>query len=175
MNVVLVFVSTLDGKVTKWGDPHVRVWTSKEDQKYYKQIWKDAQLIVMGSNTFSAEKFPPSSKHLLLVMTKHASKYKEYEVPGQIEFTDNAPKELVEHFQKKDFETMFVVGGAHVATSFLEKELIDELWLTIEPKIFGTGGSFVIDQKLDIDLKMINCEKVNEKGTMIAKYAVVKK
>ncbi len=34
---------------------------------------------------------------------------------------------------------MLVVGGPHVATSFLKAQLIDELWLTIEPKIFGMG------------------------------------
>ena len=174
MKVILVFVSTLDGKVTEWGNSHVRDWTSKEDQEYYKQIWKDAQLIVMGSNTYMAEKFAPSSQHILLVMTQHISKYKQYGVPGQIEFIDTHPKELVQQFQNKGFETMIVVGGAHVATSFFEKQLIDELWLTIEPKIFGTGGNFVIEKKLDIDLKMISCEKVNEQGTLIAKYAVVK-
>jgi dihydrofolate reductase len=175
MKVILVFVSTLDGKVTKWGDPHVRDWTSKQDQQYYKQIWKDAKLIVMGSNTFIAEKFGPSGSRLLLVMTRQISKYKQYEKAGQIEFTDNSPKELVEKFQKKGFDIMVVVGGAHVATSFLKEQLIDELWLTIEPKIFGTGGNFVVEQKLDIDLKMISCEKVNEEGTLITKYAVVKK
>lgn len=175
MKVILVFVSTLDGKITKWGNSHVRDWSSKQDQEYYKQIWKDAQLIVMGSNTYIAEKFSSSPQHLLLVMTKHPSKYKEYEVPEQIEFIDNDPKELVEQFQKRGFETMIVVGGPHVASSFFEKQLIDELWLTIEPKIFGTGGNFVIEQKMDIDLKMISCEKVNKQGTLIAKYVVVKK
>ena len=175
MKVILVFVSTLDGKITEWGDSHVKDWTSKEDQEYYKQIWKDAKLIVMGSKTYMAEKFPPSPQHLLLVMTRNPSKYKQYEVPGQIKFTDNDPKELVEQFQKKGFETMNVIGGPHVATSFFEKKLIDELWLTIEPKIFGTGGNFVIEQKLDIELKMISSEKVNEQGTLIAKYTVIKK
>ena len=129
----------------------------------------------MGSNTYMQDKISPSSQHLLLVMTKHTSKYKQYEVPGQIEFTDKDPKELVEQFKKKGFETMILSGGGHVATSFFEKQLIDELWLTIEPKIFGIGGNFVIEQKLDIDLKMISCEKVNEQGTLIAKYAVIKK
>jgi dihydrofolate reductase len=162
------------GKVTEWGNSHVRDWTSKEDQEYYKQIWKDAQLIVMGSNTFMAEKFPPSAEHLLLVMTIHISKYKQYEVSGQIEFTDTVPKELVKQFEEKGFGEMIIVGGAHIASSFFEEQLIDELWLTIEPKIFGTGGNFVIDQQLDIYLKMISCEKVNEQGTLIAKYAVVK-
>lgn len=175
MKVILVFVASLDGKVTKWDDPHVRDWTSKQDQEYYKQIWKDAQLIIMGSNTFMAEKFLPSRQHLLLVMTKNISKYKEYEIPGQIEFTDNSPKELVEKFQKKDLGTMILAAGPHVATSFFKEQLIDELWLTIEPKIFGTGSNFVIEQKLDVNLHLISCEKVNEQGTLITKYTVIKK
>ena len=175
MKVILVFVSSLDGKVTKWGNSLVRTWTSKEDQAYYKQTWKDAQLIVIGSKTYMAEKFYSSQELLILVMTKHISKYKQYEVPGEIEFTEKEPEEIVEQFKEKGFDTMIVAGGAHVASSFFEKQLIDELWLTIEPKIFGTGGNFVSEQKLDIDLKMISCEKVNEQGTLITKYAVIKK
>ncbi|MEO8148323.1 MAG: dihydrofolate reductase family protein, partial [Bacteroidia bacterium] len=136
MKVVLVFVSTLDGKITKWGDPHVKDWTSQNDQEYYKKIWNNARLIVMGSNTFKAECFSRSPNHLFVVMTKHFSEYKKYEVPDQLEFTDKSPVELTELFEKKGFETMVVVGGPHVATSFLKEQLIDELWLTIEPKIF---------------------------------------
>lgn len=174
MKVILVFVATLDGKVTKWGNPHVRDWSSIEDQHYYKQIWKDAELIVMGSNTFMAEKFPASQDHLLLVMTQHVSKYESHKVEGQVEFTDATPEDIMKQFEKRGFETMTLVGGAHIATSFFKEQLIDELWLTIEPKIFGTGGNFVIDEKLEVDLKMISCEKVNEQGTLINKYAVIK-
>ncbi len=58
------------------------------------------------------------SNHLFVVMTKHFSKYKEYEISGQLEFTDKSPIELTELFEKKGFQTMVVVGGAHVATSF---------------------------------------------------------
>ena len=69
---------------------------------------------------------------------------------------------------------MLLVGGANVATSFLKEQLVDELWLTIEPKIFGTGGNFVIEEELDINLRLLSCEKVNDQGTLITKYAVVK-
>ena len=174
MKVVLVFVSTLDGKITKWGDPHVKDWSSQSDQEYYKKIWKDARLIVMGSNTFKAEQFTPSPNHLFVVMTKHFAKYKDQEVSDQLEFTDRSPAELTQLFEKKGFETMVVVGGPHVATSFLKEQLIDELWLTIEPKIFGSGGNFVIEEKLDIKLQLISYKKVNEQGTLITKYAVIK-
>ncbi len=175
MKTILVFVSTLDGKVTKWGDPQVRDWSSLQDQQYYQQTWNNAKLIVMGSKTFIAEKFSASKDRLLLVMTQNISKYNQYEVPGQLEFTDKKPNNLVEQFQKKTYETMMIAGGAHIATSFLKEQLIDELWLTIEPKIFGAGGNFVIEEKLDIDLQLISCEKVNDQGTLITKYTVIKR
>lgn len=174
MKVICVFVATLDGKITKWSDPHVRDWTSQEDQKYYKRIWNDFDLIVMGSNTYIAEKFAPSRKRLLLVMTRHPSKYKQYEAPGQIEFTDQSPEDVVMEYQQKGYKNMIMAGGPHLATFFFQKKLIDELWLTIEPKIFGTGGNLVIEEKLDVDLRLLNIEKVNEKGTLITKYAVLR-
>lgn len=70
---------------------------------------------------------------------------------------------------------MLVVGGPHIATSFLKEQLIDEIWLTIEPKIFGTGGNFVRVENLNINLRLIHFEKVNEHGTLITKHQVLKK
>lgn len=175
MKTILIFVSTLDGKVTKWGNPQVNSWSSHQDQDYYKKVWSDSRLIVMGSNTFDAEKRKPSPDHHLVVMTRHPDKYKSAEVPGQLEFTNESPSELAVRFKKEGKEQMLVVGGPHVATSFLKEQLIDELWLTIEPKIFGVGGNFATEEKLDINLRLIHFDRVNEQGTLITKYAVLKK
>ena len=174
MKTILIFVSTLDGKITKWGEPHVKSWSSHQDQDYYKKIWNESQFIVMGSNTFNAGSFP-SSKPQLIIMTRHPEKYESLRIPGQIEFTNESPVELSGRFKSKGYEQMLVVGGPHVATSFLRDQLIDELWLTFEPKIFGIGGNFATDVKLDINLRLIHFEKVNEQGTLITKYAVLKK
>jgi dihydrofolate reductase len=175
MKTILIFVSTTDGKVTKWGDPYVKLWSSHQDQDYYKKIWNESRLIVMGSNTFNAEPVNPSSNHQLIIMTGHPDKYKSLEISGQIEFTNESPIELTARFKKKGYEQMLVVGGPHIATSFLKEQLIDELWLTFEPKIFGIGGNFVTDGKLDINLRLIHYAKVNEQGTLITKYVVLKK
>jgi dihydrofolate reductase len=151
MRIILVFVSTLDGKITRWGDPKVSSWTSEEDKKYFRKTWNEAPLIVMGSNTFRAEKLGSVKDHLIVVMTRHPSTYKDKEVRGQLEFSDESPAQLAARFEKASFERMLVVGGAHIATSFLKAGLINEIWLTIEPKIFGKGGSFVIEQELDLN------------------------
>jgi dihydrofolate reductase len=175
MKTILIFVSTLDGKVTKWGEPHVSLWSSHQDQDYYKMIWDESQLIVMGSNSFNAEKFKPSANHRIIVMTGHPDKYKSLEAPGQIEFTNETPVELSSRFASKGQQQMLVIGGPHIATSFLKEQLIDELWLTFEPKIFGLGDNFATGAKLDINLRLIHHERVNDQGTLITKYAVLKK
>lgn len=174
MKIILVFVSTVDGKVTKWGDSYIKSWSSQSDQEYFKKIWNDSRVIIIGSNTFNAEPIKPSPNHLLIIMTRQPSKYKSYEVLGQLEFTDESPSALVKSLEKEGYEKILMAGGPHLATSFLKEQLIDELWLTIEPKIFGMGYNFAMDEKLDINLKLISCESVNQQGTLFTKYTVIK-
>lgn len=174
MKKILVFVSTVDGKITKWGNPHIREWSSRNDQEYFNRIWDEAPVVIMGSNTYNAEPLKPSAKHHMVVMTHQPELYKDREVGNQLTFTNETPSQLVNRFEKEELILLLVVGGANVATSFLREELIDELWLTIEPRIFGMGSSFVIEEKLDINLQLKSMEKVNEQGTLIVKYKVVR-
>lgn len=174
MKIILVFVSTLDGKVTKWDDPDVRKWTSEEDKEHFSKIWKDAGLIVMGSKTFLATPPKPSAKHRFHVMTSHPSDYKKFEVPGQLEFSDEKPEKIISRYEKEGFSQMVVVGGPTISSSFLREQLADELWLTIEPRIFGEGFSLAWVEKLDVRLRLISYRKVNGQGTLITKYSIEK-
>jgi dihydrofolate reductase len=173
MKTVLIFVSTLDGKITRWGDPMIRSWSSKSDQEYFDAIWKDSRVIIMGSGTYVPDPVKPDSHHLFVVLTRHPDRYKSREVPGRLEFTNDHLESLLKRFEKAKEERILIVGGAQVATSFLEAELIDELWLTIEPKIFGSGSCFVNEERLDIELKLLSCEQANGQGTLITKYEVI--
>jgi len=174
MKAVLIFVSTLDGKITKWNDPFVKKWTSHQDKGYFDQVWNNAPLIVIGSRTFDADPIKPSKDHLLIVMTSRPEAYQSHAVEGQLEFINASPADIFHKYEQSGYQQMLVAGGAHVATSFLKENLIDELWLTLEPKIFGQGGNFVADEKLDIQLELLSSERVNEQGTLINKYAILK-
>jgi len=174
VKITLIFVTTLDGKVTKWGDPHVQQWSSKEDQAYFKKAWADHKLLIMGSGTFDAEPFNPPKNNRLIIVTRNNAKYKDQEVPGNLEFTTELPQELAARLKAEGNDEALLVGGPHLATAFLKENLVDELWLTLEPKIFGSGGNFVVDSKLDIKLQLLSYEKINEQGTLIMKYEVLK-
>lgn len=175
MKTILIFVSSLDGKVTKWDNPEVRSWSSKNDQEYFDKIWNDTKVVIMGRGTFKQDPVMPNARHLFIVMTKEPDKYKRNGKEGQLEFTDESPSSLVNRFENEGYIKILVVGGPQIATAFLREQLIDELWLTIEPKIFGIGASFVVEEKLDIDLNLLSCENVNDKGTLITKYSVIKR
>jgi len=174
MKTILIFVSSLDGKITRWGDPMIRSWSSKSDQEHFDAIWKDTHVIIMGSGTYNPDPVKPVSRHLFVILTRHPERYKSREIPGQLEFTDDSPLLLMERFQKANEDKLLIVGGAQIAALFLKAQLIDELWLTIEPRIFGIGASFVNDEKLNIELKLLSCEQANEQGTLILKYKVIK-
>ena len=173
MKTILIFVSTLDGKITKWGDPFIRSWSSKNDQNYFDRIWNATRVIIMGSGTYNPAPIKASPDHLFIVMTHSPHKYIGSSIPGHLEFNDESPEKLLNRFMQEE-KSVLIVGGAQIATAFLKEQLIDELWLTIEPRIFGNGASFVTDEKLDIDLSLISSEKINERGTLITKYSVIK-
>jgi dihydrofolate reductase len=172
MKTILIFVSTLDGKITRWGDPVIRKWSSEADQAYFDAIWSNNRVIVMGNGTFTPAPLKPDPKHLYIVVTRQPEKFRNTAVPGQLEFTSDLPSAILERIKKTGEKTVLIVGGAQIATSFLREQLIDELWLTIEPRIFGTGGSFVTEENLDIKLTLISITKANDQGTLLTKYKV---
>lgn len=175
MKTILIFVSTLDGKITRWGEPDIRSWSSKYDQEHFDAIWNETRVIIMGSGTYNPDPVSPGPDHLFLVMTKRPEEYKNKERKGRLEFTSEKAGKLVSRFEKDGEEKLLVVGGPHIATLFLKDQLIDELWLTFEPRIFGRGGNLVIDEQLDIELRLLSYSKVNDEGTIVTKYQVLKK
>jgi dihydrofolate reductase len=175
MKVVLVLVSSIDGKVTKWGDPDVKKWSSVEDKEHFRNVWRESKLIVVGSNSFKAEHLSPSPKRLILVLTHKPDIYVNLQKEGQLEFTDESPRQLTDRLRMKGYEQMTLLGGPSVAASFLRENLVDELWLTIEPVIFGKGEKLFSEDKFDIKLKLISMDKVNEQGTLLIKYSIQRK
>ena len=180
MKIVLIDVSSLDGKLTKWTGNNIYEWSSPEDFVHFKKTISQNNLIVMGSGTFDQVKdiekagLKAEKERLRIILTRDPKKYSRFVVAGQMEFNNESPEVLISRLEKMDYKQMLLVSGGRVATSFFKAKLIDELWITIEPKIFGTGEPLVQDEKLDINLQLISMEKLNEQGTLLLKYNVIK-
>ncbi|KKR76897.1 MAG: Dihydrofolate reductase [Candidatus Levybacteria bacterium GW2011_GWA2_40_8] len=179
MKVILINVSSLDGRFTKWKGKNIYEWSSSEDFAFFQKTKLENNLIVMGSTTFDHVRkigkagLKPEKERLRIIMTKNPSKYKEFEIPDQMEFKNLSPKQLIKHLEKRGFKQMLLVSGGKVANSFFKDGLVNEVWLTLEPRIFGSGKSLAEGSDLDVKLKLESSEKLNPQGTLLLKYKVL--
>lgn len=175
MKIILVAVSTLDGKITKGDNPHIHSWTSKEDQQLFSYLIEKNNLIVMGRKTYEAVKktIKLSEGKLRIVLTKSPQDYIQNMVRGQLEFSSESPRQLVKRLEEKGYKQMLLVGGSEINGLFFESTLVDEFYLTVEPCIFGEGIALVNGQ-VDIRLKLISYKKLNPQGSLFLQYKVQK-
>ena len=179
MKIIAITVTSLDGRFTKGSEKNIYQWSSKEDFEHFKEVVNKHNLLVMGSGTFEPVKdikevgLKPEKERLRIIMTRNPERYKEFVVPGQMEFTNESPRELVTRLEKQGYQQMLLVGGSRLSGSFLQEGLINELLITIEPKLFGNGDFLHSDSLLDTNLQLLDVKKLNQKGTMVLHYKIL--
>ena len=157
---------TADGKIAKNSD-HFPDWTSKEDKKMFMKVTKEAGVVIMGDKTFFTFPKPlPDRLNVVFTLEKNPPETKN------VKWVTGEPEKVLADLEKEGYKSAILGGGTFMNSQFLEKKLIDEIWLTIEPKIFGDGlGVFGGD--FEIDLKLLNVEKIND-DAVVVKYKVLK-
>jgi dihydrofolate reductase len=175
MKVILVMVSSLNGKTTKGQTEGTSSWASPEDQAYFFQTLQDNNLLIMGSKTYEVAKpeMKLTSDRLRVILTSRPEDYKTDIIDGQLEFSSEQPTTLLKHLEERGYHQAVLLGGARTNTEFFKEDLVSELWLTLEPKIFGTGNDLFSELNLNLNLELINLEKINNSGTLLLKYHVI--
>jgi dihydrofolate reductase len=163
---------TLDGIIAKDKNQNAD-WTSKADKKIFIAETKKAGAIIMGDTTFIAmgQKSLPGRLNLILSLTPE--KYKKLEKPNELEFIKAEPKKVVEYLEKKGFESAILGGGARTNSFFLKANLVDEIWITVEPKIFGVGMNFTEGEDLNLNLELIEAKEIGDNAVQL-RYKVIK-
>lgn len=160
---------SLDGVIAHNKD-HAANWTSKEDKQFFVSETKKGGAIVFGRNTFATFGDKPLPGRLNYIMTLDP-KDKKMEKPGLLEFVvDSSPENVLANLKKRGFKKVFVGGGSMINGLFLDHKLADELWITIEPKIFGSGLRIFSEIKRDINLRLKSMKKTNQ--IVLLKYGV---
>jgi dihydrofolate reductase len=176
MNVTMAAVCSINSKITKGEKLSMPSWASKEDAAHFGQLIADHALIVMGRKTYEtiAGKVPFQKDKLRLVVTSNPDKFSEETQETILEFTNLPPNELVDSLALRGFKRMLLVGGSEIYSSFLAAGLVNEIYLTIEPLVFGTGLDMFSVGGFESQLKLISSTKLNDQGTVLLYYQVVK-
>lgn len=160
MQVTLVAAMSADGKIAEHTDQSSLDWTSKEDTQFFIAKTKEAGTVIMGRKTFATFNRPLKGRRLI-VLTKNPEA--EALLPG-VEFTSEAAAALLTRLAAEGVQAVVIGGGASVYGQFLQAGLVTELFLTIEPILFGGGvplamGFGRVPMKL-LEVKQLNSQSV---------------
>jgi riboflavin biosynthesis pyrimidine reductase len=142
MEIVLIAVQSLDGRLTRHDEPGTG-FASPEDQVLFREKLQACDALVMGAGTYAAarERIRPhlAAERIRFVLSRQPERWQEDQVPGKLEFTRGGPAEIVDRLHRIGKQRLGVLGGGQVNRLFLQAGLVDELWLTLEPRVFGSG------------------------------------
>jgi dihydrofolate reductase len=160
MKAILVAAVTADGFISKRLTDRVD-WTSQADKKHFANTTKAIGTMIVGSRTFDTiGQVWPGRR--MIVMT---SRPERYSIEGLETFT-GTPQEILDKLAAEGLHEVAIIGGSGIYGQFLEAGLIDELILTIEPKLFGQGVSLSA-VGLDANLSLTSTELLGENSLLL--------
>jgi dihydrofolate reductase len=153
VKLILIMATTADGMIGRTKN-HFPDWTCSEDKRMFKRVSQEAGAVIMGSRTFDTIGRALPGR-LNVVMTRRPE---QYDAAENLVFWSGSARSLLDDLNSKGFETVVLAGGATINSLFARDGLIDELCLTIAPKLFGQGLSlFAEPLDLDLELRQVRC------------------
>jgi dihydrofolate reductase len=176
MRIVLIAAQSIDGFISKHAEPGT-AFTSPEDKAHFRRTVAGFDVGVFGAGTYrvsrEAIRALTSPRRLLrVVMTRSPGRYAAESVPDKLEFSNAAPQALADSLRSRGFERCALLGGSQVHSAFLAAGLVDEVWLTVEPVLFGSGTP-LLAHEADVRMELDATEKLGA-STLLLKYRVIR-
>ncbi|TSC57245.1 MAG: dihydrofolate reductase [Parcubacteria group bacterium Greene0416_79] len=89
---------------------------------------------------------------------------------GNVTFVNPANVDLVSLLAK--YKTVAVLGGGAVYHFMLESGFLDEIFVTIEPLIFGRGKEMFVGGTRTIRVSLLSVKRLNRTGTLLLHYQI---
>ncbi len=169
--VILIAAMSIDGFIAPADKESLpsTTWTSKEDWHFFTKKSKEIGTMIMGSKTFTTiGKALPERRSI--VMTSHPERYAEFNDPNLL-FTAKSPEEILANLDKEGIKQVALCGGASIYNLFLQKNLVDKMFLTVEPYVFGEGVK-LFNEKIEKRFNLLKQTKLNDHGSFVLEYSV---
>jgi dihydrofolate reductase len=172
MRVTLIAVQSLDGFITKHATPGSD-FASPADQAHLRSALAGFDCSVMGAETYRTARKQIrehlTAPRLRTVLSRSPQNFAADAIPGRLEFSSDSPEKLLEDLGTRGLRQCALLGGSQIHSLFLNAQRVDELWLTIEPLLFGQGTPllagatatrlrFLSEEKLAADTQLLKYE-----------------
>lgn len=168
MKVILYMAISLNGMIAKSDDN--TSWISKEEWDSYSLAVRTAGNLIVGHRTYSILTKQPEFSEFkdvkLIVVTQE-----DFQTLAQNHLVAHSPKEALKLLS--GFEKVVVAGGGTLNASFVEENLVDEIFIDIEPIILGQGIPLFKNKDFERNLKLVGQKKISDNEIQLH-YEVLK-
>jgi dihydrofolate reductase len=174
---IAIAAVTIDGKIAAHKN-HMSDWTSKEDKTFMRALLDKCDVVIVGNNTYRTA-IKPLSKRNCIVFSKSegrmnrkpASARASRDGSEHLMYINPAKTDVKNLIAKLKYRKVAILGGAQTYSYCLENNLLDEIYLTIEPLVFGKGINLFESKKmLNKKFKLMSIKRLNRRGSLLLKY-----
>ena len=144
-------------------------WTSREDWDFFQNSLSRFDAVLVGRNTYKVAASRLRKRRTFVISSRPAKIIRR----GSVSFINPAVISLEDVLS--EFKSVAVLGGAAVYQKILDLGLLDEIYITVEPLIFGRGRSMFTGGIRTARLRLLSVRRLNAAGTILLHYEVIKK
>ena len=128
----------------------------------FYRLEKECGVMVMGRRTYKiwGNDFP--CKEVVNVVMTSKQHLIEQKTPNNVVFTNKSPKGVIQIIKRKGFTKLFLIGGMKLNTSFFQENLIDEVYLSVHPLLFGMGKTLLNEIDYEKSLRLLDAKKLSK-------------
>jgi dihydrofolate reductase len=168
MKVILYMAITANGYIARENDD--TPWSDEEWEAFNKMA-NHVKNEVIGRKTlelFNEKGIEAMGNPFIVVLTSQ----KGAKSNKNIKFV-NTPQEALELLERQGFKEALVAGGSTLNTSFMKEELVDEIYLDVEPFVFSKGVPLFRPEDFEYKLELLEVNKLSSQ-TIQLHYKVIK-
>jgi len=159
MKVTLYMAITINGFIAKENDD--TGFVSEIEWRSFRNMIKNAGNMIIGSRTYEimreGEEFKGLEDIRILVVSENA----DFKTIANNHSVAKSPKDALAILEKEGFDKALVAGGGTLNASFMAENLIDEIYLDVEPVIFGRGIRLFRENNFEAKLKLLEIKKLS--------------
>lgn len=169
MHVTLIAAQTIDGYIARSEFDRSFDWTSPEDKQFYIAKLKESDAVIMSSKTFGTFSKYPKGAHFVII-TRSPEVFQNPQ-PDRIIVTPTSddPKKVISWLKEQGCQKVLVAGGASIYRQYLAAQVVDTVFLTVEPILFGKGISF-LDEECATSLTLQEVHRLSDQ-TIVLEYS----
>ena len=165
--IIAAAAVTIDGKIARHAG-HFTDWTSPEDKTFLHDLLDKSDIIVVGNNTYKIAQKQLAERSCVVFTHSVRTTARQHDNllfcnPGRVDM-----RTILD-----PYKTVAVLGGTQTYTYFLENDLLDEIYLTIEPLVFGRGlNIFESTAAKEEKPRLLAVKKLNKEGSILLHYGI---